>query len=93
VRASNPPVKEHPYFARLIAPLLNRVNEPDDEKDPEEAMGLEEELKELREASQSQKDAPQKVQVVGKGMGGKGVPGGGGSGAGGDVGQVVVDGK
>ncbi|KAG7528732.1 hypothetical protein FFLO_05958 [Filobasidium floriforme] len=93
VRASNPPVKEHPYFARLIAPLLNRVNEADDEKDPEEAMGLEEELKELREASQSQKDAPQKVQVVGKGMGGKGVPGGGGSGAGGDVGQVVVDGK
>ena len=56
-------------------------------------MGLEKELKELREASQSQKDAPQKVQVVGKGMGGKGVPGGGGSGAGGDVGQVVVDGK
>jgi hypothetical protein len=73
--------------------LLNRVNEPDDEKDPEEAMGLEEELKELREASRSQKDTPQKVQVVGKGMGGKGVPGGGGSGAGGDVGQVVVDGK
>lgn len=54
---------------------------------------MEEELKELREASQGKKDGPLKVEVVGKGMGGKGVPGGGGSGAGGDVGQVVTDSK
>ena len=68
------------------------MNEPDDEKDPEEAMGLEEELQELRQASQGKKGNKPGVEVVGKGMGGKGVPGGGGSGAGGVTGQVVMDG-
>lgn len=84
VRASNPPEKEHPYFNRLIAPLLNRVPE-DEEADPESAMGLEEELQEMRDAEQASK----KPEIIGKGVGGKGIPAGGGSGAAG-VGQVVA---
>lgn len=54
-------------------------------------MGLEDELKEMRQASSEPKgkSSDKKVEVVGKGMGGKGVPGGGGSGAGGDGGPLV----
>ncbi|WWD19387.1 hypothetical protein CI109_103847 [Kwoniella shandongensis] len=47
VQAANPTPKEHPYFNRLIKPLLDRQNE--DMEDPGEAMALEEELKELEE--------------------------------------------
>ncbi|WRT68758.1 uncharacterized protein IL334_005738 [Kwoniella shivajii] len=47
VQAANPPPKEHPYFNRLIKPLLERQNE--DMEDPESAMGLNEELKEIED--------------------------------------------
>ncbi|KAK8854478.1 hypothetical protein IAR55_003216 [Kwoniella newhampshirensis] len=47
VQAANPAPKEHPYFNRLIKPLLERQNE--DMEDPDEAMGLEDELKEMEE--------------------------------------------
>lgn len=81
VRAENPPVKEHPYFARLIYPLLNRPAGPEEEEDVEEEMGLEDELKEMRKSAEQGQKA--KVTTAGKGMKGKGIPGGGGSGAGG----------
>ncbi|GHJ85108.1 hypothetical protein NliqN6_1510 [Naganishia liquefaciens] len=45
VRAANPPNKEHPYFERLIKPLLNR--KPLDEEDVDAVMGFSEELAEL----------------------------------------------
>lgn len=45
VRAANPPNKEHPYFERLIKPLLER--KPLDEEDVDSAMGFSEELAEL----------------------------------------------
>jgi acyl-CoA oxidase len=61
VRASNPLPKEHPYFERLIRPLLERKNAelPDVEKD----MGLDEELEEMRqEAAKAAKGGkPKKV--------------------------------
>ncbi|RXK36154.1 hypothetical protein M231_06596 [Tremella mesenterica] len=47
VQSSNPLPKEHPYFERLIRPLLERKN--DTFEDPGEEMGLEEELKEMEE--------------------------------------------
>ncbi|WWC71218.1 uncharacterized protein I206_105171 [Kwoniella pini CBS 10737] len=47
VQAANPLPKEHPYFTRLIKPLLERQNE--DMEDPGTAMGLEDELKEIEE--------------------------------------------
>lgn len=86
VRASNPPEKEHPYFARLIAPLLNRVPE-DEEEDVESAMGLEEELAEMRVAEKGAIES-RKPDVVGKGVGGKGIPASGSGAAG--SGQVVL---
>jgi len=46
VRASNPPLKEHPYFSRLIEPLLSRPKN-EEEEDVNEAMGLEDELAEM----------------------------------------------
>ncbi|KAJ9110296.1 hypothetical protein QFC19_001699 [Naganishia cerealis] len=54
VRAANPPTKEHPYFDRLIKPLLER--KPLEEEDVDAAMGFSEELAELekeRKASKS----------------------------------------
>lgn len=46
VRANNPPPKEHPYFTRLIAPLLQRETTPlDDSGD----MDLDEEIAEMIE--------------------------------------------
>ena len=53
VQTSNPPLKEHPYFNRLIKPLLERRD--DGLEDPESAMGLDDELKEMtsdRQAAQ-----------------------------------------
>ncbi|WWC90339.1 uncharacterized protein L201_005272 [Kwoniella dendrophila CBS 6074] len=47
VQAANPLPKEHPYFTRLIKPLLERTNE--DMEDPGTAMGLEDELREIAE--------------------------------------------
>ncbi|WVQ95274.1 hypothetical protein IAU59_002369 [Kwoniella sp. CBS 9459] len=47
VQAANPLPKEHPYFNRLIKPLLERQNE--DMEDPGSAMGLEDELKEMED--------------------------------------------
>ncbi|OCF41094.1 acyl-CoA oxidase [Kwoniella heveanensis CBS 569] len=47
VQAANPLPKEHPYFNRLIKPLLERQNE--DMEDPESAMGLDDELKEMED--------------------------------------------
>ncbi|WVW85213.1 hypothetical protein I302_107251 [Kwoniella bestiolae CBS 10118] len=47
VQAANPLPKEHPYFTRLIKPLLERQNE--DMEDPGSAMGLDDELKEIEE--------------------------------------------
>lgn len=46
VQASNPLPKEHPYFARLIKPLLDRTNTGIE--DPEAEMDLDEELKEMK---------------------------------------------
>lgn len=55
MRANNPPQKEHPYFQRLIAPLLQRETTPlDDSGD----MELDEEIAEMleeRRAGQEQK--------------------------------------
>ncbi|OWZ77266.1 acyl-CoA oxidase [Cryptococcus neoformans A2-102-5] len=45
VQAANPLPKEHPYFTRLIKPLLERQNT--EMEDPEQAMGLDDELKEI----------------------------------------------
>lgn len=50
VQASNPLPKEHPYFNRLIKPLLERVNEGF--ADPESEMQLDAELKEMKAKSQ-----------------------------------------
>jgi acyl-CoA oxidase len=47
VQASNPLPNEHPYFERLIRPLLERETATLD--DPERAMGLDEELAEMKE--------------------------------------------
>lgn len=47
VRASNPTPKEHPYFNRLIKPLLERQNAT--HNDAEGDMGLDEELREMEE--------------------------------------------
>lgn len=46
VRANNPPKKEHPYFQRLIAPLLQRETTPLDDSGE---MGLDEEIEEMLE--------------------------------------------
>ncbi len=53
VKASNPPLKEHPYFDRLIKPLLDR--QPLDEEDVNEAMGLEDELAEMADERKESK--------------------------------------
>jgi len=45
VQASNPLPKEHPYFTRLIKPLLDRRDDVLD--DPGANMSLDEELKEM----------------------------------------------
>ncbi|ORY32176.1 acyl-coenzyme A oxidase I [Naematelia encephala] len=47
VQASNPTPKEHPYFNRLIKPLLERENTT--YEDAEGAMGLDDELTEMAE--------------------------------------------
>lgn len=49
VQASNPLPKEHPYFTRLIKPLLDR--QPGDLEDAGEEMGLDDEIHSLAEAS------------------------------------------
>ncbi|KAK4690092.1 acyl-CoA oxidase, partial [Tremellales sp. Uapishka_1] len=54
VQASNPLPKEHPYFTRLIKPLLERENTVLD--DPETAMGLDNELAEMAEERKGGKD-------------------------------------
>jgi acyl-CoA oxidase len=46
VQASNPLPKEHPYFTRLIKPLLDRHDDVLD--DPGSAMSLDDELKEMK---------------------------------------------
>ena len=56
VQASNPPHKEHPYFNRLIKPLLDR--DATTIEDPGADMSLEEELQELR----AEKDGPDNVR-------------------------------
>ena len=57
VQASNPLPKVHPYFERLIRPLLERKN--DEYEDAGESMGLEQELEEMREErAQAQSQAP-----------------------------------
>ena len=58
VQASNPLPKEHPYFARLIKPLLERENSVIE--DPESEMGLDGELKEMHE----EREAAAKEQTV-----------------------------
>ncbi|CAD6585144.1 MAG: fatty-acyl coenzyme A oxidase [Tremellales sp. Tagirdzhanova-0007] len=55
VQASNPLPKEHPYFTRLIKPLLDRENSAID--DPEAAMGLDDELREMAEERAAAKEA------------------------------------
>lgn len=47
VQASNPLPKEHPYFERLIRPLLERENL--EIEDVDQAMGLDDELQEMAE--------------------------------------------
>lgn len=54
VQASNPLPKEHPYFTRLIKPLLDRQDDVLD--DPESAMSLDDELKEMAEDRQAAQD-------------------------------------
>jgi len=54
VQASNPPLKTHPYFDRLIKPLLERQNTGIE--DPENEMGLDDELREMKRESESAKD-------------------------------------
>ena len=54
VQASNPPHKTHPYFDRLIKPLLERQNTGIE--DPENEMGLDDELKEMKAERESAKD-------------------------------------
>jgi acyl-CoA oxidase len=63
VQASNPPLKEHPYFVRLIKPLLDRENTTID--DPEGEMGLDAELKEMADerASEENKGKDGNVEV------------------------------
>lgn len=63
VRASNPLPKVHPYFERLIRPLLERKNAdlPDVEKD----MGLDEELAEMRAEMAKGNQKEKKVQKKG----------------------------
>lgn len=56
VRAQNPLPKEHPYFNRLIKPLLERENVT--YEDPGEEMDLDDEITELAAASKQQKQAP-----------------------------------
>lgn len=53
VRAANPPSKEHPYFDRLIKPLLER--KPLEEEDVDAAMGFSEELAEMEKERQAGK--------------------------------------
>ncbi|KAJ9117604.1 hypothetical protein QFC22_004454 [Naganishia vaughanmartiniae] len=53
VRAANPPKKEHPYFDRLIKPLLER--KPLEEEDVDAAMGFSEELAELEKERNASK--------------------------------------
>lgn len=57
VQASNPPLKEHPYFNRLIKPLLERRDDVID--DPGSAMSLDDELKEM---SDDRKTAEEKFR-------------------------------
>lgn len=45
VQAANPLPKDHPYFTRLIKPLLERQNV--EMEDPEQVMGLDNELEEM----------------------------------------------
>lgn len=54
VQASNPLPKEHPYFARLIKPLLDRQDDHLD--DPESSMALDDELKEMADERQAAQD-------------------------------------
>lgn len=55
VQASNPLPKEHPYFTRLIKPLLEREDAP--LEDPGQVMGLDEELEEMTKDSKAAKEA------------------------------------
>lgn len=63
VRASNPLPKTHPYFERLIRPLLERENLalPDVEKD----MDLDAELNEMKAERQEGGDKEKAVQKKG----------------------------
>ncbi len=58
VQASNPPQKTHPYFERLIRPLLERQG-GEINGDIEGEMGLDEELKEMKG---EKKDGPEEVR-------------------------------
>ncbi|KAJ9091546.1 hypothetical protein QFC21_007171 [Naganishia friedmannii] len=53
VRAANPPTKQHPYFDRLIKPLLER--KPLEEEDVDAAMGFSEELAEMEKERKASK--------------------------------------
>ncbi|WFD01322.1 acyl-CoA oxidase [Malassezia yamatoensis] len=57
VQRNNPPIKPHPYFERLIKPVLNRAME--ETEDLDEAIGLDEEIDEIqaerKEADQAKK--------------------------------------
>lgn len=57
VQASNPLPKEHPYFVRLIKPLLERENTP--HEDPEEAMALDQELAEMEDERKDTSAGPE----------------------------------
>lgn len=46
VQAANPPPKVHPYFERVIKPLLERNIAP--QADVEQVMGLDTELQEMK---------------------------------------------
>jgi acyl-CoA oxidase len=63
VQASNPTPKIHPYFDRLIKPLLERENTV--LEDPEAAMGLDEELAEMK-AEREEAEAAVKEKGMGK---------------------------
>jgi len=67
VQASNPTPKVHPYFDRLIKPLLERRN--DEMEDLDTAIGLDDELKEMAEEREAAAKEEKEKKARGKGKG------------------------
>jgi len=70
VQASNPTPKVHPYFDRLIKPLLERRN--DEMEDLDTAIGLDDELKEMAEEREAAAKEEREKKASAKGGKGKG---------------------